>query len=106
MSVVLQLIDRVSFRIAGPSFVLLINRPLNTSQKTNVLRNNNQTIRIGSTMQNHIDSEHGRRTFLGLPISSDVTKVNVATYLLGCMASVMFLVFLNASQVLILCCAL
>jgi hypothetical protein len=37
--------------------------------------------------------------FFGLPVSSDVTKVNVATYLLGCMASVMFLVFLNASQV-------
>jgi len=37
--------------------------------------------------------------FFGLSMSSDVTKVNVATYLLGCMASVMFLVFLNASQV-------
>ena len=37
--------------------------------------------------------------FFGLPVASDVTKVNVATYLLGCMASVMFLVFLNASQV-------
>jgi len=37
--------------------------------------------------------------FLGLAISSDVTKINVATYLLGCMSSVMFLVFLNASQV-------
>lgn len=37
--------------------------------------------------------------FLGLPVSADVTKVNVVTYLLGCMASVMFLVFLNASQV-------
>lgn len=39
------------------------------------------------------------KTFFGLPISSEVSKVNVATYLLGCMASVMFLVFLNASQV-------
>jgi hypothetical protein len=37
--------------------------------------------------------------FLGLPVASDVSKVNVATYLLGCTASVMFLVFLNASQV-------
>jgi len=37
--------------------------------------------------------------FFGLPVSADVTKVNVAAYLLGCMASVMFLVFLNASQV-------
>jgi len=40
------------------------------------------------------------KTFFGLPVASDVSKVNVATYLLGCMASVMFLVFLNASQVL------
>jgi hypothetical protein len=40
-----------------------------------------------------------QKTFFGLPVSSDVTKVNVASYLLGCMASVMFLVFLNASQV-------
>lgn len=39
------------------------------------------------------------KKFFGLPVSSDVTKVNVASYLLGCMASVMFLVFLNASQV-------
>jgi len=39
------------------------------------------------------------KTFFSLPISSEVSKVNVATYLLGCMASVMFLVFLNASQV-------
>jgi len=39
--------------------------------------------------------------FLGLAISSDVTKINVATYLLGCMSSVMFLVFLNASQVFV-----
>jgi hypothetical protein len=37
--------------------------------------------------------------FFGLPVSPDVTKVNVVSYLLGCMASVMFLVFLNSSQV-------
>jgi hypothetical protein len=41
--------------------------------------------------------------FFGLPVSPDVTKVNVASYLLGCMSSVMFLVFLNASQVLPYC---
>jgi hypothetical protein len=42
----------------------------------------------------------GQAKFFGLPVAPDVTKINVATYLLGCMASVMFLVFLNASQVL------
>ena len=41
----------------------------------------------------------GQTKFFGLPVACDVTKINVATYLLGCMASVMFLVFLNASQV-------
>jgi hypothetical protein len=38
--------------------------------------------------------------FFGLEVSPDITKVNAASYFLGCMASVMFLVFLNASQVL------
>jgi len=40
-----------------------------------------------------------KNTFFGLPIAPDVTRLNVATYLLGCLASVMFLVFLNTSQV-------
>ena len=39
------------------------------------------------------------KTFCGLPVAEDVTRKNVVTYLFGCMASVMFLVFLNASQV-------
>ena len=45
----------------------------------------------------------GEAKFFGLPVSPNVTKTNVVSYLLGCMASVMFLVFLNSSQVLPCC---
>jgi len=45
------------------------------------------------------DETSRHKTFCGLPVADDVTRTNVVTYLFGCMASVMFLVFLNASQV-------
>jgi len=45
------------------------------------------------------DAMPRQKTFCGLPVAEDVTRMNVVTYLFGCMASVMFLVFLNASQV-------
>lgn len=46
-----------------------------------------------------VSAGEGQSRFFGLRVSSEVTKINVASYLLGCTASVMFLVFLNASQV-------
>jgi len=61
-------------------------------QKTTQLRRQERKEQMPQTIE-------GQKKFFGLPVSSDVTKVNVASYLLGCLASVMFLVFLNASQV-------